>query len=236
MSVARRVVTLGRKLREDHRIKVRQPLKKLTVVHRSEVVRSQVEASRSLIENELNVKQVGIEADESAFTSVTVKPNFKVLGKRCGPKLKQIGAELAKWGHDEVSRLEAGETIVIEGEALGIDDVLLQRKAQADTAVATDSEITVVLDTHIDDALEREGLARECTSVFQNARKANGLEVTDRIRISYQTGDQKLRAALEQHHATIKKEVLALELAPGDGCKTEANVNGIPLCFDLEKA
>src|SRR5690606_7542957 len=129
MQNVRSVVALGRKLREDHRIKVRQPLAKLTVVHRDPTLRAHVTSAHELIEDELNVKRVDVEADESAFTSVSVKPNFKTLGKRCGSKLKDISAVLARWGFAEVERLEAGESINVAGEALTIDDVILQRKA-----------------------------------------------------------------------------------------------------------
>ena len=72
--------------------------------------------------------------DESAFASVMVKPNFKTLGKRCGPKLKKIGPELGTWGFEEVARLEAGETIEVVGEAIALEDVLLQRSAQEGAA------------------------------------------------------------------------------------------------------
>ena len=129
MATVRAISTLGRRVREDHKVKVRQPLRGLTVVHRDAGVRSDVEASASLLAEELNVKSVSVEADESAFARVTVKPNFKTLGKRCGPKLKQIGPALSGWGFEQVARLEAGGTIEVEGEALGLADVLLQREA-----------------------------------------------------------------------------------------------------------
>jgi isoleucyl-tRNA synthetase len=199
-------------------------------------VREHIACSASLIEEELNVKQVGVEADEGAFTSVKVKPNFKTLGKRCGPKLKEISAALAGWGYAEVNQLEEGQSLEVAGEALGIGDVILQRQAAPNTAVATDGEITVVLDTSIDPALKREGLAREFISLIQNARKAAGLEVTDRIRLSYFSADAELMHALEEHAATIRKEVLASELRVDQTASTEATVNGVALRYSLEKA
>ncbi len=235
MQSVRAVVALGRKLREDHRIKVRQPLGKLTVVHRDPTLRAQVESARELIEDELNVKQIAVEADESAFTSVSVKPNFKTLGKRCGSKLKEISAVLSQWGFAEVERLEAGESVSVAGEALTIDDVILQRKAVQDTAVATDGQITVVLDTHIDAPLRREGLAREFISLVQNTRKETGLEVTDRIALSYDSADAELLAALEEHAASIQRETLATSLTrQTDG--TLAKLNGIDLSYGLTRA
>ena len=89
MELARAAVSLGHKLRVDHKRKVRQPLASLTVVHRDSAVREDALAMAHVLKDELNVKAIEVEADESAFASVSVKPNFKALGKRCGPKLKE---------------------------------------------------------------------------------------------------------------------------------------------------
>ena len=212
MSIVRAVAALGRRVREDHKIKVRQPLHELTVVHRDKTVREDVLAASDLIASELNVKTVSVEADESAFATVTVKPNFKTLGKRCGPKLKEIGPVLASWGFEEVGRLEAGESIVVAGEALALEDVLFQRSAGGDAATATDGEYTVVLDTALDDVLRREGVARDAVNLLNNARKEMGFEVSDRIRVAWSCDDAEVARALEEHAELVAREVLATEL------------------------
>ena len=66
-----------------------------------------------------------------------MKPNLKVLGKRCGPKLKEVTATLTAWGHAEVVSLEAGETITVAGESITVADVLLQRTPVAGAVVAS---------------------------------------------------------------------------------------------------
>jgi isoleucyl-tRNA synthetase len=235
MEVARQVVALGRKLREEHRIRVRQPLSRLTVVHRDAGVRAMALASAELIEDELNLKAVGAEADESSFTSIAVKPNFKTLGKRCGPKLKGIGTALATWSFSEVARLESGGSIEVEGEALSLGDVLLQRSALSGAAVATNGELTVVLDTAIDPTLRREGIAREFVSVLQNARKQAGLEVSDRIRVSWASEVSEVRAALHEHAAAIAREVLAVQFAEG-AAREQSRLNEHEVGFALDKA
>jgi isoleucyl-tRNA synthetase len=235
MRVARDVVALGRKLREEHRIRVRQPLQRLTVVHRDPELRAMALASRALITDELNLKDLAAEADESSFTSITVKPNFKTLAKRCGPKLKPIGTELARWGFSEVGRLEAGEKIEVEGIALGLEDVLLHRSALSGAAVATNGELTVVLDTAIDPPLRREGLARELVSVLQNARKQAGLEVADRIRVSWSCDEPEVRAALDEHAAYIAHEVLAVQFVEGP-TRDQGRLNEVDVGFSLDKA
>ncbi|MFN7952909.1 MAG: isoleucine--tRNA ligase [bacterium] len=235
MAVAREVASLTRRIREEHRIRVRQPLVRVTVVHRDAAVRERVLAMAALIQDEVNVKEVSVDADESAFATVAVKPNFKVLGKRCGPKLKTIGAQLAAWSFAEVARLEAGEAIEVEGEALRLDDVLLQRSTLAGAASATNGHVTVVLDTRLDPELRREGLAREVVSVLQGARKDAGLEVSDRIHVRWETADAELATALTDHREAIAREVLAISIEAGAG-EAEAAIDGAALRFSLRKA
>ncbi len=235
MKVVRATVALGRKLREDHKLKVRQPLKVLTFAHRDARVREQILASAALIEDELNVKSVVVSADESAFTSVSVKPNFKTLGKRCGQKLGPIKNALAGFGHAEVAQLEAGESVEIEGENITLEDVLLQRSPKEGAAVATDGQITVVLDTTLDDALRREGFAREFSSLMQNARKTAGLEVTDHIRVRWTCEDAHGAAAIQEFTDELKRELLADELGSGTASQS-IDVNGVTVSFSLEKA
>jgi isoleucyl-tRNA synthetase len=234
MSVVRSVVTLARKVREDQKVKVRQPLRKITVAHRDARVREAVLASSALIAEEINVKSVGVEADEHAFAQVSVKPNFKTLGKRCGPKLKEIGAALSAFGAAEVARLEAGEPIELVGEAITLADVILQRSSKGGAAVATDGHVTVALDTEIDDALRREGVAREVVSVLQNARKDAGLDISDRIAVTWSCADAAIADAVREHAAAISKEILAVELREGGGASS-AEINKAVFSYSLEK-
>jgi isoleucyl-tRNA synthetase len=234
MAVTRSVVTLARKVREDHKIKVRQPLPKLTVVHRDARVRDAVLASAALIAEEINVKAVEATGDESAFAAVTVKPNFKTLGKRLGPKLKAVGEELKGWGLDRVAALEASGSAVVAGETLALEDVILQRTSKGEAAVATDGEVTVVLDTHVDAALEREGIARELVSLLQGARKDAGLDVSDRIKVTWHCDDETVRAALTEHRETISKEVLAVDFGEGNGSES-TEINKVPVRYTLTK-
>ncbi len=235
MATAREVVALGRKLREDKKLRVRQPLAELTFVHRSEPLRHEVRQCEALIVDELNVKKLTLQADESSLLRITVKPNFKALGKRCGPKLKQIAAELKNWGFEQVAQLEAGGRFEVAGEELTIEDVLLQRSALAGAAVATNGEVTVALDTNLTPALRREGIARDFISLVQNARKQSGLAVEDRIELRYASEEAAIREAIDEHAQTIAAEVLAVRLEPGRGQLVQP-LAGSEVEFSLEKA
>jgi len=237
IAVTRTVVGLGRKLREEHKLKVRQPLPSLTVISRDAAVRVATTASAALIAEELNVKLVLTSPDESSFCTISVKPNFKELGKRAGPKLKQIGADLAHWGHAEVARLEAGEAVTVADVPLALADVILQRLPNAGTIAATEGAVSVVLDTALTPALTREGYAREFVSVLQQARKAAGLEVSDRIAVAWDSPDAEVVAAIEEHAQTIADEVLAVRFTREPRLVgTAADLSGKPIVYRLSKA
>jgi isoleucyl-tRNA synthetase len=235
VGVVRTVVALGRKLREDHKLKVRQPLARLTVVSRDPAVRVAAQAQAAILAAELNVKDVAVSADEAAVVAVSVKPNLKVLGKRCGQKIKEIGAVLVTWGHADVARLEAGESIPVAGESLTVADVLLQRTPVAGAVVASAGAVTVTLDTALNEALVHEGLAREFVSVLQQARKEAGLEVSDRVTLTWESSDAAVSAALSTHASLIADDVLATAIIAGNG-SVNADLNGHPLRFSLAKA
>jgi len=240
MTVARVVVALGRKLREDHKIKVRQPLAQLSVVHRDPVVREQVRLQAALIMGELNVKDVVTLSDESAFASVSAKPNFASLKKKAGakmPVLKPFIENLDKndEGRELIATLERGESFVRFELEITPDDVIFHRSSKGDAAVATDGTITVVLDTTLSPALIAEGHARELISQLQSMRKAGGLEVSDRIAVQWACSNEVVAAAILAHAETISGEVLASPFVRGEGQAT-LDVNGVSVQVTVEKA
>jgi isoleucyl-tRNA synthetase len=236
MTIVRTIVSLGRRLREEKKLKVRQPLATFTVVSRDPAVREAALAGAALVGDQLNVKAVETSADEAAFCSIGVKPNFAVLKERAAPKLKDIGKALAGFGFPEVSRLEAGETIEVVGERIGLGDVLLARTPVSGKAVATEGDVTVVLDTALTDELVDEGVARELNSVLQQARKTANLDVSDRVRVFWWSTDPSVVRALERHAKWLAEEVLAVEFRRDEKAATEASLNGKPVRFTLAKA
>jgi isoleucyl-tRNA synthetase len=238
--LARSVVALGRKLREEGkgRLKVRQPLASLTVVSRDAALREAVTATTGIICDELNVKRVIFSQDEASVCAISVKPNFKELGKRAGPKLKEIGTTLTRWGQAEISVLEGGGTVEVSGVALGLSDVLLQRTPLQGSAVASEGALTVMLDTVITQELMLEGLARECISLLQQARKAAELEVADRIVVRWESADAEIERSFLQHAGLISEEVLAVrfERVASLGSEgTASDLNGRPLRWTLSR-
>jgi isoleucyl-tRNA synthetase len=101
--------------------------------------------------------------------------------------------------------------------------------------VATDGELSVVLHTELTDALVREGIAREFTSLMQNARREAGLEVSDRIKVSWSCADATVAQALREHAAAVAKEILAVELNEGAGTQS-FQLNDVEVRHTLTRA
>jgi isoleucyl-tRNA synthetase len=236
MAVVRSVVGLGRKLREDQKLKVRQPLAALTVVSRDARVTAAARTTAALIADELNVKQVEFSADEATFCTLSIKPNFQALRERAGSKLKPIGEALRTWGVSEIDKLEQGESLDVAGVSISLADVLLTRTPVKGSVVASSGAVTVVLDPKITPELAQEGIAREFTSVLQQARKNAGLEVSDRIRVAFDSTDADVVSAIERHKTSIADEVLAVAFERRTAGVESAELNGRPVRFSLEKA
>ncbi len=210
MAAVRQVVALGRALREKHKLKTRQPLATLTVVSTHPQVRAAIEAHSELLIEELNVKKVVALADDAALASLSFKANFKTLGKKMGPKMKEAAAEVAAFTREQWNALEQGGVLTVQGQVLSKEDVLVSRTARGEVVIESDGDLTVALDTTMTELLAREGLMRELVSRVQRQRKDLGLAVSDRIGLQVSTSSDVLGTMLREHDAKIREELLAV--------------------------
>ncbi len=211
VDLTRRVVSMGRALREKHKLKTRQPLSRVIVVHHDESVVAALLRQQELIAEELNVKEVVAQQDDGGLATLSFKANFKTLGRRFGKKMRDAATRIAALTSDEWDVLQSGGTMDVEGESISADDVLVSREASGDVVLETDGPLTVALDHVLDDALIHEGWARELTSKLQRMRKDSGLSVTDRIILQLSSKDQAFIQAIEAHAEHIGGEVLAAQ-------------------------
>ena len=228
MADVQAVVELGRRLRADNDLKVRQPLSVLKVAG------GDVKGLESLIEDELNVKAVQFVADETELCDVSYKANFKTLGKKCGPKMKAVAAAIAAMGGSR--SCATAWPLTIEGVEITQDDVLVTRAPKAGLVVASEGAVVVGLETALTPELVAEGLAREFVSHVQAMRKEADFEVTQRIRVTVEADDE-LKAAIEAHrdYATAETLATALDFATcGDA--PSVDLNGHAAKIRVEKA
>ncbi|QDH78534.1 isoleucine--tRNA ligase [Echinicola soli] len=216
MQLAQDISSLVHSLRKKDKLKVRQPLQKILIPILNENTRQQIQHVEELIKSEVNIKSVEYIDDASGILVKNAKPNFPLLGKRFGPKMKLVAAAIGKWGQEEINTLERNGSIDIsvDGEkaSLAPEEVLITSQDIPGWSVASANGITVALDVTLTDALKQEGIARDLVNRIQNLRKDMGLEVQDKITIKVAKLNEQVDSALENFSAYIQSETQALSL------------------------
>jgi isoleucyl-tRNA synthetase len=209
MSAARRLVALGRAARTDAKVKVRQPLRRALLLHPGATLGPE---ALDEIASELNVKGLDDVDTLSGLMSWTIVPNFRALGPRLGPKVNDVKRALAEADGSALQRrLESDGFIEVAGQRLTADEVEVRADRHDDFALAEDGGWAVALDLELDDALRREGLARELVRGLNDLRKDVGLDIADRVALTV-GADDEVWAALDAHRDYVMNEVLAITL------------------------
>ncbi len=217
MASVRHAVSMGRALRVQHDIKLRQPLAKLHLVTREASERTVLLEMEEIIREELNVKEVVLRDNEEDLVVYRAKANFRVLGKELGGQMKAAAEKIAALASHEIAGilegaqlelpLPGGRTLVLDKDKLEIS-----RVEREGLKVLNEGALTVALDTEITEELLAEGYVRDLVRGVQNLRKDSGLEVTDRIRLRV-GGDEELKSALDRFTEFVRGETLAVAVA-----------------------
>ncbi len=224
MDLVRRVVELGRAARASSGVRTRQPLAR-AVVAAPEFAGLPTDL-RAQIADELNV--AAVEGATADVVDVTVKPNFRALGRRFGKRTPLVAAAIATAGPPVHGRL----TVEVDGERLDLDgdDLIITETPREGWAVTSESGLSVALDLEITPALRRAGIARDVVRVLQDARKTSGLDITDRVDIRWSADTPATAQALLEHGSAVAAEVLAVSftraVGPDSGGSAPATGSG----------
>lgn len=174
-------------LRRKVNIKVRQPLSRIMIPVLDDQQRRNMDAVKSLILNEVNVKELDFVDSTSGMLVKRVKPDFKKLGPRYGKIMKQLAARIQQMDQQEINTLEQNGMlkVMIETQEAVIttDDVEILSEDIPGWLVGSEGRLTVALDITLTPELQKEGIARELVNRIQNLRKAKAFEITDRITV-----------------------------------------------------
>jgi isoleucyl-tRNA synthetase len=213
MKVTMRTVSMGRSLRTDYALKIRQPLKALHVVTRDDAERKILLDMEELIKDELNVKSVLFRENEDELVEYRAKANFRTLGKLLGKDMKAAAARIEKLSLKDIHTLLSSGSVQLEVEGRGFtltqEGVEIQRIEKENLKVINDGSLTVALDPELTPELIQEGLVRDLVRGIQSLRKDKGLEVTDRIELTL-FGSEAVRAAAETYREHLLSETLAV--------------------------
>ena len=230
MQLAQQTCSLVLSIRQKEKIKVRQPLQKIMVPVSAAVKAADLKAVASLILSEVNVKELKILEDSSDILVKQIKPNFKALGPKFGPKMKAVATAIQSLTTKDINQMEQNGAIelLIDGDktTLELSDVEISSQDIEGWLVASSGPLTVALDATISPVLKAEGIARELVNRIQNLRKDSGFEVTDKIVIKF-LKDPFIDSALLDNLEYIKTETLATEIL----VETKLN-EGLPIEFD----
>ncbi len=236
------VVQMGRQIRADRDLKVRQPLKGLHVACRNAKRLERIQALKDVIAEELNVRDIWFSHDESELATYHAKPDFRRMGPRLGSLVKRAAAQIQKLDGSVLHRLLNGNSVALKVDyqlvQLEPEDVKVERKPKEGLAVASEGDLVVALEIDLTMELIREGLAREFVNKVQNMRKADQLDVTQRIRLHY-GGDEAVREAVEEHQTYIQNETLSVQceyVQNPDESIARFDLNGHPCCIRIEMA
>jgi isoleucyl-tRNA synthetase len=240
MSMAKEFSSLVLSIRKKVNIRVRQPLQKLLIPISSDQMMQQLKKVEDLILAEVNVKEIQYLPADNDFIKKRVKPNFVILGKKLGAKMKAAAAMITALDQQSIRKLEqeGSLSILLEEESIEIlrDEVEIQSEDVAGWMVASRSAFTVALDVSVTPALENEGNARELVNRIQKIRKDQNLELTDRINVEIQS-DPELDYSFTDFNAYICAEILADQVLLKQGLTegVETEINGKTLKINVIK-
>jgi isoleucyl-tRNA synthetase len=231
MALVRRLVELGRSARASAVVKVRQPLSRALIA--APGFATLPAELRAQVAEELNVRVLEpLNGSGGELVRYSVKANFRALGQRFGNATQAVAAAIAAADPTVLAgQLSSAAQVELQADGetftIGPDDVTVTQTPLTGWAVASDGGETVALEVTITAELRREGLAREFVRLAQDARKADGLDISDRIALRWSTADPEVAAALTEHRPMISAEVLAIEFRPwehGDVATEPADV------------
>ncbi len=234
MDLVRDLISTGRYVREETKIKVRQPIAECLIDGKYESILGDLV---NLIKEELNVKKVTYVDDLSKYMNFTIKPNFKICGAILGSKMKEYQNALLDLSNEDIESILKEETITIDFDGGRLDitpdmvDVRIESKEGFN--VGMENNKFIILNTELTRDLILEGLAREFVSKVQNMRKTSGFEIADRIKLYYQ-GDDEVLEALDSFKDYVKDETLATTYEVKDGGEV-VDINGHEVKVSIEK-
>jgi isoleucyl-tRNA synthetase len=187
ISIVRKIISLGLKIRATQKIKVRQPLVCATIALSSDSMKLNKDDQKTICD-ELNIKKIEFTKNPNDLAEQILSVNARIVGKKFGSKVQEI-IKSAKAGKFEILD---NDQVKVCGEILAGEEFNFGWQGKSGLAVESDAGVVVALDVEISDELKLEGKAREINRVVQDLRKEADFEVSDKIILMLENADDIL--------------------------------------------
>jgi isoleucyl-tRNA synthetase len=233
------IILLGRQKRNQVQIKVKTPLKRLTIIHKDQKLLNEISKLAEYIQTELNVKNIELSTDENNFIRLYAKANLPVLGKKLGKEMGKYKVMIEKLDGVALATLEEKGELLLDGITFYPEEILIFREAKEGTEAMSNRFISVDIDTKLTQDLIDEGIAREIAGRIQKQRKSMDFKVDDRISITF-NGNDKFKAIMTNlaHAKYIKDQTLAQDMKEAANLTDSVEISiddGITGNFSLKK-
>lgn len=203
--ILQKIVSLALSVRARNKVKIRQPLQKLSLYLASNVNLSETDIA--LICDELNVKELEFVDTYSQFATLNLLLNSRKLGKLYPEKMKDL-IKASKTGDYTLN----DDSLEICGLTLKDDDFEMRFEGNNADNVAADSQVVLQLDLEISKSLKQEGYVRDVIRFIQDNRKTEDYKVDQKIKTKLFTNSKDLSEAILIFEELIKSETLSLDL------------------------
>ena len=234
MDLVIELISSARNIREEAKIKVRQPISE--VIFESKY-KKELSGFEDLFKEELNVKNVVWANDMSKYVSIEYKPNFKEVGKLLGSNMSKFSEYLKNITKEDIKVFESGNLhLTFDGIDYLIDSSYVIKNIKAKegyNAVMLNYKIVAINSTLTQDLIN-EGIAREIVSKVQNLRKSSNFNITDRIEIKY-NGPKEIKNSIKAFKKYIMSETLALKLIEDEDIKDIIKINDYDMKVEIKQ-
>jgi isoleucyl-tRNA synthetase len=237
MEIAQKIVYLVRAVRVKNNLKVRQPLKQLLVPVFDADDKNALLKVKDIILEEVNVKELNIIEGDSDIIIKKSKPNFKSIGPKFGKDVKKVQSIINNFTKEEINLIGLNGSIVKDTFSISREDIEIYTENIEGWIVESDNNLTIALDTKLDENLIEEGIVREFISRIQNYRKTNDYSVNDKINV-YVSSNEKIMNAIYKNMDYIKTEIFCEEIGKVNFGKEklyETDINGETCNFYIKK-
>ncbi len=212
---AREIIYLGSKLRNEHKIKVKQPLSTMYLVVNDEY-KNAILSLEDIVKDELNIKNIEFEKTNDKFNTKELSLNFKEAGKVLGKEVPIYQQALKNASEEEMkaycNEFETKNTVTLNGLKTQNGNIFnLKYLPKQEFAIAIENNNVVALDITLTQDLLEEGYYREITRQVQVARKDADFKIEDRIVIDLTSVDKDMQKVIDKFMPQIMEETLSVE-------------------------